>query len=72
VNANEKPDAAENVPEHRECLEAERRAWDTVNRVQARNADKSPDEVLDDVTAEVEAVRQESYERRRPAAKSRH
>ncbi len=38
------------------------RAWETVERVQRRNAAHSPDEVLADVTAEVEAVRQERYE----------
>jgi len=35
------------------------RAWALVERVQERNADKDPDEVLRDVTAEVEAVRRE-------------
>ena len=31
------------------------------------NADKDPDEILAEVTAEVEAVRQERYERRKAA-----
>ena len=39
------------------------RAWQTVQRVQDRNAAISPEEVLADVTAEVEAVRQTMYER---------
>jgi hypothetical protein len=49
--------------------DALRRAWETVDAVRARNADKSPEEVLEEVTAEVEAVRQERYERSRAAAK---
>jgi hypothetical protein len=40
------------------------RAWAAVERVRARNAEKSPDEILEAVTEEVEAVRQERYERR--------
>jgi hypothetical protein len=45
-------------------VEAEQeRAWQTVQRVQDRNAAISPEEVLADVTAEVEAVRQTMYER---------
>ncbi len=37
-------------------------AWAAVEEVRQRNADKDPDEVLRDVTAETEAVRQEMYE----------
>ena len=45
-------------------LEAQQeRAWQTVDRVRRRNTAKSPEEVLADVTAEVEAVRQTMYER---------
>lgn len=43
----------------------EQRAWATVARVRERNADKSEDEVIADVNAEVEAVRQELHERDR-------
>lgn len=45
----------------------EERAWAVVERVRDHNADKDPDEILADVTAEVEAVRQELYERRQAA-----
>ena len=41
------------------------RAWATVQAVQERNADQDPEEVLRDVTAEVEAVRQELYDEQR-------
>ncbi|HEY7034322.1 MAG TPA: type II toxin-antitoxin system Phd/YefM family antitoxin [Thermomicrobiales bacterium] len=34
-------------------------AWATVDRIQERNADLDPDEILAEVTAEVEAVRRE-------------
>jgi prevent-host-death family protein len=47
------------------------RAWATIERVQERNADLDPDEVLRDVTAVVEEVRQEMYEERRRAARER-
>ena len=39
-----------------------------IDRIQSRNEDKDPDEVLRDVTAEVEAVRQEMYEQRQSVA----
>jgi hypothetical protein len=38
--------------------------------VRERNADKDPDEVLRDVTTEVEAVRREMHEESRKATKS--
>jgi hypothetical protein len=40
-------------------------AWTVIDRIRERNADKDPDEVLRDVTAEVEAVRQVRYEKGR-------
>ncbi len=40
-------------------------AWATVDRVRERNAGKTPEEVLNEVSAEVEAVRQERYEAER-------
>jgi prevent-host-death family protein len=51
---------------------AEDRVWATIEEVQERNADKDPDEVLHDATAEVEAVRQEIDAEGRAAAKGRH
>ena len=45
--------------------------WAVIDRIRERNADKDPDEVLKDVTAEVEAVRQERYEKRKAAATRR-
>jgi prevent-host-death family protein len=38
-------------------------AWSVIQRVKDRNADKDPDEVFADVTAIVEQVRRERYER---------
>ena len=43
--------------------------WAVVDRVQARNAHLDPDEVLADVTAVVEVVRQEMYDERQRAAR---
>jgi hypothetical protein len=40
------------------------RFWSTVDRIRERNADKDPDTVLNDITAIVEAVRQERYGKR--------
>jgi len=51
-----------------EALEA---AWRTVEQLRARNAHLDPDEILAEVTAEVEAVRQELYEQRTAASKRR-
>ena len=50
---------------------AEEWAWAAIEKVQERNADKDPDEVLADVTAEVEAVRQEMYEEQKAAKRRR-
>jgi prevent-host-death family protein len=59
VEKNGKPFAVVISPEQFERLqEAQQAAWAVVDRVQARNADFDPDEVLADVTAEVEAVRE--------------
>ncbi len=43
--------------DYRALKEAQDRAWDTLDALRAANADADPDEVLADVTAEVEAVR---------------
>ncbi|MBI2861444.1 MAG: hypothetical protein HYX89_01345 [Chloroflexi bacterium] len=46
--------------------------WSVLDRLAERNADKDPDEVLRDVTAVVEEVRRERYERKKAqASKSR-
>ena len=45
--------------EYQRLLEEEAVDWAVIEDVQARNANKDPGEVLDDVTAEVEAVRVE-------------
>ena len=72
IERNGRPFAVVVSPEQYERLEAEqRRIWDTIERIQQRNADKDPDEILRLVTAEVEAVRQEMYEERKKAAESR-
>lgn len=44
--------------------EEDARDWAIIEAVGARNADKDPDELMADVTAEVEAVRQEMYDER--------
>ena len=51
--------------------EAQEWAWAVIEQIQQRNADKDPDEVLADVTAEVEAVRREMYEERQRASEGR-
>ena len=59
--------------EYQKIQERQERAWKSVERLQELNADNDPEEVLADVTAEVEAVRQERYEQqhRKAAKKSR-
>ncbi len=74
VERNGKPFAVVISPEeYQQIQERQERAWKSVERIQERNADKSPEEVLADVTAEVEAVRQERYEQqqRKTTKKSR-
>jgi prevent-host-death family protein len=59
-------------PEDYEWLLAEReKAWNLIRSVQERNADRDPDQVLRDTTAEVEAVRQEMNEERRRTTQKR-
>jgi antitoxin YefM len=49
-------------PDQYERLHREQeRAWATVDRIRARNADKAEEDVLADVTEEVEAVRRSLY-----------
>ena len=46
-------------------------AWATIEKVQERNANEDPAEVLRDVTAVVEQVRQERYDQQAKATKGR-
>jgi PHD/YefM family antitoxin component YafN of YafNO toxin-antitoxin module len=73
VERKGKPFAVVISPDQYAMLEKElERAWQTVGRVRERNAGKDPDEVFQDVTATVEAVRQELYEEsRRPRPRRR-
>jgi prevent-host-death family protein len=58
-------------PEDYEILQREKeRAFAAVDRVQARNAELDPDEVLRDVTETVEEVRKERHAKRPQAAES--
>ena len=57
------PREFERIQQERE--ERRQRAWEAVRRVQEANQDKDPDEVYRDVTAVVEEVRQEQYDRER-------
>lgn len=66
VERKGKPVAVVISPAQWERLERQRqRAWETIDRLRARNADQAPDAVYRDVTAVVEEVRQERYERGR-------
>ena len=72
IERNGKPTPSSAEPDGERALEDRlRRAWEKVDAVRAQNADTSADEILEDVTVEVEAVRQERYERRVAADKSR-
>lgn len=50
------------MEEYQRLQDERERAWAAVERVRERNADKDPDEVLRNVTAEVEAVRHELFD----------
>ena len=66
VERKGKPFAVVISPEQYAMVEKElEQAWQTVDRVRERNAEKNPEEVFKDVTATVEAVRQELYEEAR-------
>jgi len=63
VEKKGKPVAVVISTEDYERLQKEQeRAWAVVDTARERNADKDPEEVLRDVTADVEAVRREMYE----------
>jgi prevent-host-death family protein len=73
VEKKGKPVAVVISPEQYAALHLEQeRLWAVVDQIRQRNADQDPDDVLADVTREVEAVRQERYERRTGKATSRH
>ena len=66
VMANNNPQAAIislEMLEKFNQLEEEQKLWAAIDRIQARNADKDPNEVLKDVTETVEEVRRELYEK---------
>lgn len=56
---------------YQKLQKADAKDWEIIERIQARNKDKDPDEVLADVTEEVEAVRQELYEKEQKKKASR-
>lgn len=59
-------------PEQFDRLQREQEQdWAILDRLAERNADKDPEEVEKDVTAAVEAVRQEVHEKSKRAIKSR-
>ncbi len=59
VEKNGRPFAVVICPEDFERLQQEcKEAFEVIDRIRERNAEADPDEVLKDVTAEVEAVRQ--------------
>ncbi len=70
VERKGKPFAVVISPDQYERMRREEEAdWAVLDRVAERNADQDPDEVLQDVTAVVEAVRQGRYAKRQQAAK---
>jgi prevent-host-death family protein len=70
VEKKGKPYAVLISPEQFEAIEqAERRTWQLIEQMRERNADMGPDEILADVTAEVEAVRQEHYDKEQAAGR---
>ncbi len=72
VERNGEPSASVASPEQRRQRQEQlERAWEVVEQVRERNADMTPEQVLDEVTAEFEAVRQERYARRAGADQGR-
>src|SRR5687768_7515224 len=57
-------------PKEYERLRGDRieRNWEIIQRVQERNADKDPDEIMRDVNQAVEEVRQQYRERQQQSA----
>jgi prevent-host-death family protein len=72
VEKKGKPYAVVVSPEDYETLQRiKRRGFAVIEALQDRNADKDPDEVLSDVTALVEEVRQELRDQEKPAGRRR-
>lgn len=72
VERNGKPVAVVISPEQYERIRREEEEdWALIDRMAERNKDKDPEQVLRDVTAVVEAVRQERYEKEKQAAQRR-
>lgn len=72
VEKKGKPYAVVISPEDYAALENVRaRGFAAIDAIQTRNADKSEADVLADVTADVEAVRRDTYERKQPTARRR-
>ncbi len=68
VERKGKPFAVVISPEQYERMRREEEAdWAVLDAVAERNADQDPDEVLRDVTAAVEQVRQERYDEQQQA-----
>jgi prevent-host-death family protein len=69
IEKNGKPVAVLISPQQWEKLRQVIRdeAWETIERVAERNADKDPDEIYQFVTEIVEEVRQERYEKEQAA-----
>ena len=64
VEKKGKPYAVLISPEQYDAMEkAEQRTWQLIDQLREQNADADPEDILADVTAEVEAVRQEGYAR---------
>lgn len=73
VEKKGKPVAVLISPDTYERIKAqEEHDWAVIDQIRARNADKDPDEVLADVTAVVEEVRRERYERQQRTTSSHH
>lgn len=53
------------LEEYERFRKAQEQAFAVLDRIRERNADKTPEEVEQDVTAEVEAVRRDMYEQRK-------
>jgi prevent-host-death family protein len=73
VEKKGKPVAVVVSPEQFERIRKEEREdlWAVVDRIRERNADKDPDEVYQDITALVEEVHQELYEKEQAKKSSR-
>lgn len=66
VMANNTPQAAIislEMLERYNRLKQEQELWDAIDQIRAKNKDKNQDEVMKDITADVEDVRQRLYEK---------